>query len=520
MYKTLFREKKLIIKIVLIVVLALAIRLLLVIKGSVPIFADEAIYIRWSQVMRAEETLRFLPLSDGKQPLYMWMVIPFLKFISDPLLAGRIFSTLCGISTLIGISSVSHLFFRNRKITITSALIYAVSPFTVFFDSLALVDGLLSMFGIWTIFFAYLALKYHRFDCAMLAGFMLGGAFLTKSPALYFALLLPFMLVLIDYPQPVKKNITIIFKSLILLIPTYLIGLGFYNILRLGTNYHLLATRNMDYVYPISHLFENPFNPLLFHLSRTAEWIWLLGPSIIVVLLVLSFTLNTGKYFKFYLVLFIWTFVPLVVSAEFAKVFTARYILFSMPTFIILASSVFLSKQYPKVLSALTTLLILHAVVIDYLLIFDIQRAPLPADERSGYLEEWTSGYGIRAAKDYIIKYHQEYPDKKIIVGTEGYFGTLPDGIQIYLNKYPEITVIGVGLGLSEIPAPLTESRKAGNTTFLVINNSRLKVQPEKLNARLVAQYPKALRRSGTKNYNTLGPQEYLYLFEVTENFL
>ena len=44
---------------------------------QVPVFADEAIYLRWAQIMRAEETLRFLPLSDGKQPLYMWTVIPF-----------------------------------------------------------------------------------------------------------------------------------------------------------------------------------------------------------------------------------------------------------------------------------------------------------------------------------------------------------------------------------------------------------------------------------------------------------
>ena len=33
---------------------------------ALPIFADEAIYVRWAQVMRAETTLRFLPLSDGK----------------------------------------------------------------------------------------------------------------------------------------------------------------------------------------------------------------------------------------------------------------------------------------------------------------------------------------------------------------------------------------------------------------------------------------------------------------------
>src|SRR5574343_1375587 len=66
-----------------------------------PVFADEAIYIRWAQVMKAEETLRFLPLSDGKQPLFMWVIIPFLKLISDPLIAGRIVSVLCGLGTMV-----------------------------------------------------------------------------------------------------------------------------------------------------------------------------------------------------------------------------------------------------------------------------------------------------------------------------------------------------------------------------------------------------------------------------------
>src|SRR3972149_9189614 len=67
-----------------------------------PIFGDEAIYIRWAQVMRAEPTLRFLPLSDGKQPLFMWVVIPFLKLISDPVFAGRFVSVLSGLATTAG----------------------------------------------------------------------------------------------------------------------------------------------------------------------------------------------------------------------------------------------------------------------------------------------------------------------------------------------------------------------------------------------------------------------------------
>src|SRR3989344_5804660 len=62
---------------ILILILALGLRLYNL--TYLPIFADEAIYIRWAQIMQAESTLRFLPLSDGKQPLFMWGMIPFLK---------------------------------------------------------------------------------------------------------------------------------------------------------------------------------------------------------------------------------------------------------------------------------------------------------------------------------------------------------------------------------------------------------------------------------------------------------
>ena len=48
---------------------------------SVPVFVDEAIYVRWSQVMRSEASLRFLPMSDGKQPLFMWASMPIFKLI-------------------------------------------------------------------------------------------------------------------------------------------------------------------------------------------------------------------------------------------------------------------------------------------------------------------------------------------------------------------------------------------------------------------------------------------------------
>src|SRR5258708_8375717 len=64
-----------------------------------PVFADEAIYIRWSQVMNAEPTLRFLPLSDGNQPLFLWMLLFAVKRFNDQLFVGRVLSSVCVLVT-------------------------------------------------------------------------------------------------------------------------------------------------------------------------------------------------------------------------------------------------------------------------------------------------------------------------------------------------------------------------------------------------------------------------------------
>src|SRR5258708_26682453 len=71
-----------------------------------PIFADEAIYIRWAQIAKAEPSLRFISLQDGKTPLYMWLMAPFLILIPDPLFAGRFLSVVSGLFTLLGVYAI------------------------------------------------------------------------------------------------------------------------------------------------------------------------------------------------------------------------------------------------------------------------------------------------------------------------------------------------------------------------------------------------------------------------------
>jgi len=475
-----------------------------------PIFGDEAIYIRWAQVMRAEATLRFLPLSDGKQPLFMWVVIPFLKLFSDPAFAGRFVSVLSGLATTAGIFATTYLVFKSKKAAVFSAAIYALSPFGVFFDRLAMADAMLSSFGIWTLFFSVLFVKTLRLDAAMITGFALGGALLTKSPALFYAILLPSTWLLSSFPRKKDKFILHLIKLILLTSVAVIVGYGMYNILRLGPNFHMIGLRNQDYVFPISHIWENPKDPFIFHVKEIGQWLWMLGPSVVSVLILAGTFLNLKKKPKETLLLLAWAGVPLFAGAMYAKVFTARYILFSLPYLIVLAGLALdlKTKSLAKIATVVFVLFVLHSLSINYLILRDTQRAPLPRSERSGYLEEWTSGYGIKEVAFSLREIYQR-EGRQIAVGTEGFFGTLPDGLQIYLNDLPEVKIFGVGIIIKDLPKELIDSKKAGNPTYFVINSTRYKGDPQAQGLKLLASYPKAVRPDGSR--------EALLFYEVTE---
>src|SRR5258708_29055975 len=71
---------------------------------SLPIFTDEAIYVRWAQIAKNDAAWRFISLTDGKQPMFVWIAMILVKFIHDPLLAGRLVSVGAGFISLVGLS--------------------------------------------------------------------------------------------------------------------------------------------------------------------------------------------------------------------------------------------------------------------------------------------------------------------------------------------------------------------------------------------------------------------------------
>lgn len=493
-----------------IIILAAILRLVSI--HSLPVFTDEAIYVRWAQVMKENAVFRFLPLTDGKQPLYMWVVIPFLKVFSNPLIAGRFVSAMSGLATLVGVFVLTYLVFKSVKVGLVAGLFYAISPFTVFFDRMALADAMLAMFGIWTLVLATITVKRLRLDTAMLAGFALGGALLTKSPGIFFVLLLPLTALLVKWPKKNKDKAIYFGKMVFLWGVTLAIACGFYNILRLGPEFHIIAIRNKDYVHPLSHLLTSPLDPFLSYLDRSIEWLWILGPSVLLILFTAGVVLNFKKYFKEIVFLVGCGVGPILVQTEFAKVITARYILFTLPYFCILAASVFLVKKgsLRKIIVAGLIVFVIHGLSIDYLILTQVEAVPLSRNERAGYLEDWTAGQGIYEVSWLLREEWRREPESQMTVGTEGSFGTLPNALQVYLNDTKEIRVMGVGtVIISEIPKQLLDSREMGDKTYLVVNSTRFTGSAENLGLKLLAAYPKAVRPDGSR--------EALLFFEVTE---
>lgn len=490
--------------IIILGIFGLAASLRVVHLNLLPVFADEAIYIRWAQVMRAESTLRFLPLSDGKQPLFMWAVIPTLKFISDPLIAGRFVSVLAGLGTTFGVATAAYLLFKNTRLAVIAGLLWVVLPYAVFFERLALVDALLTSFYIWFFNFLLLSAIRSRWDLSMIAGFSLGFAWLTKSPAVFAIALSPSLLLLL--PKYSQEHL---FRFIFHLLTALVIATAMYNVLRLGPEFHMIAIRNRDYIHPLTQVLTHPLDPFIPHLKDTFNFYFYLLTPLGLLFALWGIFAGQRHHLKPRLLLALWWLFPVLAQAFIAKGFTARYLLFTTPFAVIIAGyaieHVGLRSQKHLLFYLAAALVVVPSLWWDLRLITQPATAPLPRIERSGYLEEWTAGFGLKEVSSAL---RQAAATGPVVVGSEGFFGTPFDALGMYLNSQNRIRIVGVGVDIDSIPSQLVTA-VSDNQVFLVVNSSRFHADPHTVpGLKLLAVYPKAHRPDNTR--------EELLFFQVT----
>ena len=452
----------------------------------IPIFTDEAIYIRWGQIALQDPVHRFISLEDGKQPMFIWLMLPALKWIPDPLMAGRLVSVFSGVLTLVGLVVLSWKLF-GEKIGWFSGFIYIISPFFLLYDRLALYDSLTTALMVWALFLTILMADLLRLDIALLLGMIIGAGFLTKSSAQFALILLPSTLLLFDWKT--KERRKRLLKLAGLGIVATLISKGIELILRLAPLSHMIGLKDHTFIVTNQEFIAHPFERFFGNLGGLWSWIQSYATYPLMGLFVIGLIYGLKKYRAKTAFLSLWFLVPFLALASFGKVLYPRYLLFMLaPLVPIVANGLvcLFSAGTPEPRTrALAThgrrpweqasvvlgllIIILYPVYFSYKIIYNPISAPLPAVDRFQLLDDWPSGYGINEVVDFI---NQRSKKEKIFIGTEGTFGLTPAALNIYLKDNKNVEVKGywpVDTSIQE----LTEIALTGKPTFLLLKDTQ-----------------------------------------------
>lgn len=460
---------------------------------ALPIFADEAIYLHWAQLCQ-DDLVRFafFSMADGKPPLFIWLLALTLKLGSDPLLIGRLTAVGIGLLTVYVIGQLSLLLTGNRRVQTIAMLLTTLLPFWWMYHRMALMDGLLTLCITTSFYFAIRiakrcqassAIAYDTIPYVLLLGLSFGGALMTKTPALFaipvIALTPLFALIRHrTHHRPIRARLI---ESTILIGVGGFIGFVFFALLRVSPFFGALFARSGDFTFSVQEVLRGEWRFVLFSsLPREIGWIsHYLTPASMLALLIGLWYPKTRKQVA------VLTLAALVYAAPLIAVGRVLYPRYFLPVapFLTIAAAIGFSELVSRrktrmIATFLAAVCLFQSAQMIIPGMFQIERMPLTAIDRMQYLEEWSAGFGTSEIRDFIrARYLAVGASTRIIVLTEGSFGTLPDGLSIYFfgkNQLDGVEIHGIGVGPSVLPAEYLSLKNA--EVYYVVNSHRFRI--------------------------------------------
>lgn len=426
---------------------------------TLPIFTDEAIYVRWAQIAKQDAAWRFISLTDGKPPMQTWVIMTLMHVIKDPLLAGRFASVLSGFASMIGMFFLTKELFKNKWIGFLSSGIYAVFPFALVYDRMAMEDSMVCAFLIWGLYVMILLVRGLKSYMPFVAALVVGGGLLTKTTNFWNIDFIPFLFLLFNWKKENRWNRFVRFVLFAGL--TSALAYVYYSVLRLSPYFGILGEKNHTFYYSLHDWLQHPITFFVGNLHGMINWLNEYVNPLGIVLAVASFFVMK-KYWREKSLLALWFVVPFFIFALIAKVLYPRYILY-MTIFLIPLIAVSLYggfKLWNKKIVAiiLTVLLVGIYLSVDRFIIYDFPHAPIADSDLGQYINAWPAGGGV---SQMVAFFKQQSQNQKIYVASEGTFGSVPTlGVEIYLDKDTNIEKRGIYPIPSTIPKDLVEKAK------------------------------------------------------------
>ena len=493
------RNRKLILISGLLFILYFATRLYNIL--DLQMFTDEAIYTRWSQIARFDANWRFISLTDGKQPSFVWINMVIMRLVDDPLLAGRLVSVGAGFVGMVGMFFLGREIFKNSSAGLIAASLYLVYPFTLVYDRMALYESLVAASIIWGILFHVLLIRRRRLDMALVLGMIIGFAVLTKSSGFFLIYLFPLSLLLFDFRQ--NNRVREFIKWVALAGLSALMAYGFYSVLRLSPFFHIVSEKNGVFVYPFHDWINHPLE--FFRGNWNGLTDWLISYSTVPLLIAMFGSLLIGgkKYLREKIFLLLWFVFPFIALAMFGRILYPRFILFMTMPLLVLASfsltHILENMKNKIVITGAFVLIFGFLVRSDFYVLTDLSRAPIAKADTDQFVNAWPAGGGVREIVSFL---REESKDKEIYVATEGTFGSLPTyATEIYLDEVKNIKKRGIWPTESEIPEDLVKKAEKMRV-FYVFNDS--KEAPPSWPVKLLSKYQKGIGNSYMSIYEVL----------------
>lgn len=468
-----------------------------------PVFSDEAIYIRWAQLIidNPSEYL-FFAMNDGKTPLFIWLLTPFQLIFADKLLAGRVVAVLIGLVQILVVKNIISKLSQSKWTQLYGMLVFSILPFWFFHHRIALMDGLLvlmiSLAMDRVIALSIEAKKTGKVNLAnaMFSAVFLALAVMTKVPAV---LAFPGVLIILlsnlssgKSRLSAKKLLVVVGGifglTVLILLPLLLLPVA-----------PQLFSRGSDFLIPLPRFLSGGYSDTIGNLPNYLVYFthYLTLPVLIITLAGLF------KHPKQKLVhQFFWASVVFALPvALLGLVVYSRYFLpsawFLSMAFIFATEGLVLklktldktvrgnSRLVVNLVLLVIGVLVANMVILsNQFLIANIlapEEMPLVKSDSEQYLEKWSAGYGIKETAE-LVK--AETLENRVLVLTEGYFGTLPDGLLMYFygRDMSRVSIDGIGQPVKEIPKVFVDRLGGFDKLWLVVNADRLEMSvPDEL---------------------------------------
>src|SRR5215831_2385867 len=345
---------------------------------KLPIFCDEAIYLRYAQLIRREPWGNALvSLVDPKPPLHYWLLAAVFGATADPLLAGRLLSVAAGLATTLLViplcrelaalpqremlaESPERGSKRTDRLTVCACLLFLTCPFLAFYQRMALAEALLVSE---TLLVAWLSLRLARDPTrgALALGLALGSAVLTKQIFSYALATLPLIAAALRWRElgaasrrSLLSRLAGAFAlALLLFTPVLVFDYGpdlkervFFHashrkVAGLTWRREQIAADNLRYLFVPGVLHETPPEALYegFQAPADTGWLWIsLTPPVYLASLAGLAALAVGRRSRLLLYLAVWIAAMLVPFVGFATSAVPRYALFAVPPFLVAAA--------------------------------------------------------------------------------------------------------------------------------------------------------------------------------------